>query len=76
MADTTTTAPVSPEELEKERKTLWAILKEWLDNLLNDKKAVKLFGELNHFTKNFFIAVSIFINSISHILHLFFKLTK
>lgn len=46
MADTTTTAPVSPEELEKERKTLWAILKEWLDNLLNDKKAVKLFGEL------------------------------
>lgn len=46
MADTTTTAPISPEELEKERKTLWAILKEWLDNLLNDKKAVKLFGEL------------------------------
>lgn len=46
MADTTTTAPISPDELEKERKTLWAILKEWLDNLLNDKKAVKLFGEL------------------------------
>jgi hypothetical protein len=46
MADITTTAPISPEELEKERKTLWAILKEWLDNLLNDKKAVKLFGEL------------------------------
>ena len=46
MADTTTTAPISPDELAKERKTLWAILKEWLDNLLNDKKAVKLFGEL------------------------------